>query len=130
MGAGSVVLRSAYNGLLVGPLATLAWADANKAKMGYPGKSASVDQDGAFGLHFPKCHLGFVIVMIANGVDDNADLLVALEQPQRRGLDSPFGADTHKNELCGADFAEQPVNSRLIKRVGAALVENHLLVAA
>jgi hypothetical protein len=71
-----------------------------------------------------------LFVLSANSIDDDADLFASLKQSERGGFNRSFGTGAYEDELVGADFAEQPVNPRLIKGVNASFVEDNLAVSA
>jgi hypothetical protein len=68
--------------------------------------------------------------MVANGIDDDGHLFVALEQSEGSGLNSRFGAGPDDHEFGGTDLAEQAVDAWFIKGIDTAFVEYDLLIAS
>lgn len=108
--------------------AALAITHSDLSEMRYAGKLFGFEKLRPFGLHFTKRQLRIFIIMCAHGIDYNGDFLAPLEQSERGHFNGAFEAGPDQNKLAGAQFAQQPVNSRLIKRVHAALVQNDLPV--
>jgi hypothetical protein len=81
-----------------------------------------------FGLHLAKSQLRLVPVTRTRRVGDNCYPFAALQQTESGGFDSTFGHSSNQNELIGANLTQQPVNSRLVKRVEAAFVKNDLVI--
>ena len=79
-------------------------------------------------LHSPKCHFRCSFIVRTHRINYHADSLTSSKQPQRRCLHRTFGCCPDQNKLIRFQFAEQPVNSRLVERVRAPLVKDNLSI--
>jgi len=93
-----------------------------------PGDSLGFHEFCALGLHLAKGHLRIVLIVKAHRINHDSDLLSPLKQTQRRCLNRPFDASADENEFLGPHLAKQPLDTRLIERVNAPLMQNNLVV--
>ena len=90
--------------------------------MGRSGKLLGLDKLRSLGLHFAKRQFCIFLVVCTHCINYNGDFFTSLEQSKCSHLNGTFEAGTDQNELIGAHFAQQPVNSGLIERVNATLM--------
>jgi len=125
-----LVVLDADSHLLQHPLATLAVARSDQTEVGNAGNPPRLNQLGALGLHLAEGHLRLAVVVVPNGVDHDAHLLIPLEQSQCCSLDRPLGCRSHEDELRRTDFAEHTVDPWFVEWIDTSLVENDLLIAS
>ena len=109
-------------------LANFTMAYTYFSQMGIACDVLCLNQFRAFGQHLAEGQFGFLAVVGANRIDNDADLFAPLQKPQRHSLDRTRGVSAHQNKIVRPDFAQQPFDSRFIKRVSGTVVQNNLVI--
>jgi len=103
-------------------------ADADAAKMSSAGEFFCFDNTCTFGLHLSHCKSAGLAVPGADCVINDRYVFISLEQTKRGGKYRVLGVCTDEYEFAGVNFGKESLDSRLVERVGTALVKDDLVV--
>ena len=70
----------------------------------------------------------FLLILCADGVNNDGYFFASLDKTQCGRLDGSFNSGAYEDKFVGSDFTEKAVDARFLEWVNASFVENYLVI--